>query len=367
MSDPFRRLFLDQVEIIIERDPSRESLLALLRLATPGLDCGVGSTCSETQKLFKNFLLRVHPDKHPQDTPRATRLCQDAQTFYEECISAPPNKKTKHSRSPSNVSSFPLDFNVVNTWPHVQYDHPYVKPELTVVGMSQAVAYQCINARGAIAHGKEIELMFDNDHVSDAQLTKSVDQIFSYTSSFGGAKELRGVDEIKEELMKCGPVVSTSFCPTYTFLSNNTVGQNNQCYQKDILIVGWQQLSSGEVWLVQPLYYDGGLTSQVVHVAVGHFGIDDCCLAPKSDLKDMPWQGGPYYDGNMGGDGWLSWDGVDFAVDSLDSFIKEIGCSNNVVTVRDKSKKAHSRSANLHSVKWDSTKNKFTIAFDFIE
>jgi len=37
MSDPFRRLFLDQVDIIIKKDPSREVLLTLLQLATPGL------------------------------------------------------------------------------------------------------------------------------------------------------------------------------------------------------------------------------------------------------------------------------------------------------------------------------------------
>ena len=37
MSDPFRRLFLDQVDIIIKKEPSREVLLTLLQLATPGL------------------------------------------------------------------------------------------------------------------------------------------------------------------------------------------------------------------------------------------------------------------------------------------------------------------------------------------
>ena len=37
MSDPFRRLFLDQVDIIIKKEPGREVLLTLLQLATPGL------------------------------------------------------------------------------------------------------------------------------------------------------------------------------------------------------------------------------------------------------------------------------------------------------------------------------------------
>jgi len=71
MSDPFRRLFLDQVDIIIKKEPSREVLLTLLQLATPGL-VTLGNT-TETKKIFRALLLRVHPDKHPNDK-RATIL-----------------------------------------------------------------------------------------------------------------------------------------------------------------------------------------------------------------------------------------------------------------------------------------------------
>ena len=53
--------------------------------------------------------------------------------------------------------------------------------------------------------------------------------------------------------------------------------------------------------MVQPLYHDGCLSSQVAHVAVGHFGLGECCLAPENNLENTPWQSGPYHDGNLAG------------------------------------------------------------------
>ena len=321
MSDPFRRLFLDQVDIIIKKDPSREVLLTLLQLATPGLT-SLGSD-TETKKTFKALLLRVHPDKHPDDNQRATRICQDVKTFYDDCLAATPvrkkKKKKRSSKGPSpNTTGYALDFDVINKWSHIQYDSPYLKPQMTSQDISIAVAYQCINARGAIAHGRKIELHYSNDQVDESTET-SVKKLFKYSSTFGGAKELNSIEDIKDELIKNGPVVSTSFCPSSAFVSNNSI------QQRDILIVGWKQLPSGEVWILQPLYHHGDQISQVVYVGIGKYGIDDCCLAPKSSLENTPWQSGPYFDIVRGYNEWQSWPGMVCYEDSVDFLFKEIG------------------------------------------
>mmetsp|Transcript_5521 Transcript_5521/g.13841 ORF Transcript_5521/g.13841 Transcript_5521/m.13841 type:complete len:274 (+) Transcript_5521:28-849(+) len=272
MSDPFRRLFLDQVELTIKREPSRDSLLVLLQLALPGL-ANLGSAI-EMEKSFKTLRARAHPDKHPQDVLRATRIYQDAQSFYHKCITSSSSsfyfgKASSKPASPTNVN-FPLEFNSIDKWPHIEYQKPWVTPELTKEEMSRAVAYQCLNARGAIAHGQKIERKFNQTSVchADVEAHKSVEQMFSLR---GGAKELSGINEIKEELRNNGPVVSTSFRPSEMFLSSNTISKSDHGHQSDILIVGWRQLSSGEVWIVQPLYYNGGVLSQVVYVAVMQF------------------------------------------------------------------------------------------------
>ena len=100
---------------------------------------------------------------------------------------------------------------------------------------------------------------------------------------------------IKDELIKNGPVVSTSFCPSPAFIRDNSI------QQRDILIVGWKQLPSGEAWIVQPLCKEGSRVSKVVCVAIGQYGIDDRCLAPRNSFDNKPWQSGPYYDTSMRG------------------------------------------------------------------
>jgi hypothetical protein len=71
----------------------------------------------------------------------------------------------------------------------------------------------------------------------------TVNQVFI---AEGGTKELHGAGEIKSKIMTIEPVVLTSFHPSETFLSNNSIVKSNNCHQGDILIVGWKQLSSVE-------------------------------------------------------------------------------------------------------------------------
>ena len=85
------------------------------------------------------MLLRVHPDKHPGDE-RATRICQDVKTFYDDCLAATPVRKKKKSSSTGSPSGmgYALEFDVTNKWSHIQYHCPHIKPQMTSHAVSVA-------------------------------------------------------------------------------------------------------------------------------------------------------------------------------------------------------------------------------------
>eukprot|EP00485_Elphidium_margaritaceum_P020152 CAMPEP_0202725438 /NCGR_PEP_ID=MMETSP1385-20130828/181982_1 /ASSEMBLY_ACC=CAM_ASM_000861 /TAXON_ID=933848 /ORGANISM="Elphidium margaritaceum" /LENGTH=369 /DNA_ID=CAMNT_0049391507 /DNA_START=46 /DNA_END=1155 /DNA_ORIENTATION=+ len=369
MSDPYRRLFLDQLEVILDKEPSRKALLELLQTATPWISSLGGP--KETKKHFKTLLLRVHPDKHPQDVSRSTRLCQDAQNFYDDCMATPPEPKRRRINS-----IFPLNFNANSKWSYILIEQPNVRPGLSKAEMANMVALQCINARGAIAHGRRPELAFFTSKAKSTTVAHT-DLVFKVFKHHGGVKELTSIEEIKEEIMKNGPVVSTSFRPSMAFLNNNVIARSQCGCQKDILIVGWKQISSGEVWLVQPLYGHDGDESPIAQVAVGQLGIDEHCLAPTNTFDNYVWQSGPYYDANLSGNEkeWQTWESMWSLLDSLselEPLFKELGTTSfsalqsPIITVRHKLKKAQSRKAYLRSIQWVKEKSKWKITFDFV-
>jgi hypothetical protein len=148
-------------------------------------------------------------------------------------------------------------------------------------------------------------------------------------------------------------------------------------YQNDYLIIGWTQLPSGEAWLVQPLIQRGATISSPVYVAMGQFGIDECCLAPTNDLENIPWESGPYFDNDMHGaeEEWRTWPGINCDLNSLadlEPFMKEVGkihtnASPPHITIRNKEKIAHSRKARLLSFGWNKEEKKWQVSFDFID
>ena len=60
--------------------------LELLQLVSSDLTLNqmLTSKSDERRKIFKALILRIHPDKHPNDT-RATKLFQNVQNFYKDC------------------------------------------------------------------------------------------------------------------------------------------------------------------------------------------------------------------------------------------------------------------------------------------
>eukprot|EP00561_Arcocellulus_cornucervis_P000889 CAMPEP_0185813408 /NCGR_PEP_ID=MMETSP1322-20130828/11511_1 /TAXON_ID=265543 /ORGANISM="Minutocellus polymorphus, Strain RCC2270" /LENGTH=59 /DNA_ID=CAMNT_0028510069 /DNA_START=33 /DNA_END=208 /DNA_ORIENTATION=+ len=59
MGDPFRRLILDTVSLIIAKDANGDTLVELLRVATPDLDPEeLCADAAKREKLFKTLKLR---------------------------------------------------------------------------------------------------------------------------------------------------------------------------------------------------------------------------------------------------------------------------------------------------------------------
>jgi len=373
MSDPFRRHFLDMLELVLKKEPSHDTQLELLQLATPDLDESTLNNHAATKKSFRTLLTRVHPDKHPKDVERATRLCQDVKVFYEKCSLASPEPDKKKRRKSGTPNAFPLEFSSKDEWPYISFDfEDEPKTVRTCAQTCCVVATQCINARGAIVHGKQVQRYYGSEKaIEKAEHAAGSKEVFH--KYFGGTKGLCGVEEIKEEIMERGPVVSTSFEPNEAFLNRNSVFR----HQKELLIVGWTQHQEGEVWIVQLFSSASALISLTAYISVGQFGVDDCCAAPIDSLENVSWEHGPYFDLDMTrADGWRTSLGIkeNFAnFGELEPLFKVIGKLNissvgavkqeHLICVRDKNKKAHSRTGVLRSIEF--IDNKWTIRVDF--
>lgn len=366
MSDPFRQVFLDHVKTIISKEPNRESLFELLKVATPSLDDDGVLQDSARTSAYRTLKLRIHPDKHP--TGDTTALYQEMQLFYERCCTnlstAHNNKKRKaNPNSPPSAAEnmyFPPHFQIRDKWPFL--DANKILPAAYNVKvrdnlLAGLVVAQCLNARGAIAHGATPELHFSakpNDNVEDA------------FKGYGGVKYLSTVTEIKKELLQNGPVVSTSFTldrallvPTGHLDPHSPFLMSRIGKQHELLIVGWTLAPFGEMWLAMPL---NGLFDPFP-IAFGQFGISDLCLAPKDSFENRSWQSGPYFDITVKGDEWINRPTLSLRLRDSDlcllaEHLGSVGLFAAIVNdttfvIRNKKKFAHSRRYRLNEVTWN--------------
>ena len=140
MTDPFRRLFLDQVDAILKKEPSQDSLLTLLQLATPGLVSLQGNSSDDMPRAFKTLLERLNPVHYPYDAYRSTSLTQSAHTFYQACLDSRPTKRQRRANSSQKNTTFPSEFSAIKKWPQFEIKH---RPWSIEDGnhMSRGVAY----------------------------------------------------------------------------------------------------------------------------------------------------------------------------------------------------------------------------------
>ena len=256
-------------------------------------------------------------------------------------------------------ADFPQNYKISDKW-------FYLEPKQKVCDTKDIpaqVAFQCVNKRGAIAHGRDTELNFDV-LTMDENPFRSVGEVFE---DLGGMTFLKDITSIKTELLTKGPVVSTSFLLTEAFMSAvenaarfdpTLVGQ-----KYPVLIVGWEHTAFGEVWLIQPLIK--GQYVEIQKIAFRQFGIDDVVVAPLNNFDSTPWQGGPYFDIDLSGspfpDWCTTWQGVETNINSKD--LEKLGAvlSEDFITasrkrtrfvIRDSTKIAHSRACYLTKVEY---------------
>jgi hypothetical protein len=362
--DPFRQLFLDQVRVVVAKEVNRETLYELLRLAVPSLTESAVLIESSRTKAFKTLQLRIHPDKHPSgDT---TKLFQDVKAFYDRScrnLCKIPKMKDNPNSPFSADCEFPRDFHVQDKWPFLHIGTLQPKAMGVDDNLTAFSAALCINARGAIAHGQKTELTYK---MGDMKNLANVQHIFD---SFGGAKQLTSIDEIKQELMENGPVVSTSFILSQAFLSageySKSLLHSRVGKKHELLIVGWKLTAFGEVWLAKSL--KNGTDEQPIRIAFRQFGVDDICLAPANSFENKSWQSGPFFDdGNLRlSDGWMSLPGMTLHMDSAElealarcfsTRFEAAIAQRSPFVIREKNKIARSRRYHLKQVAWDKKK-----------
>ena len=229
-----------------------------------------------------------------------------------------------------------------------------------------------------MAHGNIKGLAYSIDQLKEGACAAVED---GFACMGVGTNHLHGVDEIKEELRKNGPVVSTSFKLDRGFAAAGEYG-NSFAHQRigkmhELLIVGWKLTAFGEVWLANPLYSPPKANENPIRIAFGQFDIDDECLAPKASFENTPWQAGPYFDHKLSMvPEWRTWHGVDMQITSLnleklaacfdEGFYSAILNKKRFV-IRDEAKFAHSRAAYLTEVTWNKAEKKWKVSASFTE
>jgi len=266
---------------------------------------------------------------------------------------------------------FPDEFRVDYKWPQLN-DVPHSNIDVThEEHLSRVMSCRCINARGAIAHGKRPGLMYEAGDVSQ----NSVEEIFD---AFGeGYKKLLNIRDIKNELINNGPLVSTSFVLSKTFANRTEYEKSFLMSQLDschpLLIIGWKCTEFGEVWICNHL--DG---SKDHIIAFGHFCIDETCIAPIDNFLNTPWQTGPYFDHDFSRvtEDWREWPNLKMYLKSSDlerlATCFEPGFVNAVASeahfeLCDKHAKAHSRTCCLKEVGWDAERSKWRVTAGFVD
>ena len=287
----------------------------------------------------------------------------------DDLSSASSRSRIEHDENRGNQQSqedFPEEFKVQDNWPHAS-DIPNSDSEvINEEDVARVMACRCINMRGAIAHGKRPGLMYEAADVSHC----SVSEIFS---NFGdGFKILVSVTDIKTELMRRGPVVSTSFKLTSSLANSPNMSNNFLSSQVSkthpLLITGWRVTEFGEVWIVSHL----DLNAEDHIIAFGHFDIDSECLAPRGSFENTPWQEGPYFDHDFSrvSEDWRQWPNLKMHLKSNDlerlgacfdsGFVSAVA-SESHFELCDKNRRACSRTCSLKEIGWDSERSKWRV------
>jgi hypothetical protein len=360
----------------------KENLLLLLEIVSPNITLEQLQNDEDRLKAMKQLLVQIHPSNFPSNED-ALNIYEDVQTFYDACcenMTINDGKKLRRRKKspralPTSVVDSVVQFHVRQKWPWIGgYLRPLPPDDLTSGKiLAPLVAYQCINCRGAIAHGKRPSLIFSWENV----ISMANHSVMDVLEKHGGYRSIVGrkVDDIKVEIIKNGPVISFSFTPTSSFARDHSESIVKSRIKKHhyCMIIGWKLTEYGEVWLVQS--YNG---SEILQVPVGQSAIEETILFPKNNFLFVTWQQGPYYDRDMTNyRGWHQYEELSLILKSheLEELAElfgerpfhEVISERTRFVVRDKKKNAHSRSCFIDRLKWDKDLKAWDVVFKFID
>ncbi|CAD7924975.1 unnamed protein product [Amoebophrya sp. A120] len=315
-SDPYRQLFLQNVEAVMKQKPRLQTLTSLLKLANPDFTQEGCSDADSLGKAMKTLKLRLHPDKHvvQGDEDVATKLFQKLDGFHRAAmensssfgdeLGEPPAKRPRNGNSSSSTSTsfteeaggdadsgrnFPPLFDVFDSW-------KYINTDSLVEDADLACAVNCANIRAQIAHTRPLpaSALYSADRpIASANITNLHDP---------------SVSAIKTTLIMEGPVVSKSFICTQQFAESLIAKCQNPCVSHlsarhlrscigrpmPVLITGWTNQSFGEAWTVSiflslapPHVF---LWKTVMPVVFHQFDIQRLIsFVPQTAIVDIPW------------------------------------------------------------------------------
>lgn len=412
VEDRSHRILLQRIDQILSTNPSREALLDLLQFGDPKIVDASLKDEAKRKKALKLLKLLIHPDKCGGDN-FATKRFQDVDNFFSKCLkrlhvkkqpasgfgSSPfgssgfggastgfgfGTSKNRHRSKSRTRSTLPANWHINDKWPLLDFAAPN-EPVAPTFGnldtpiIEKTMAYKCINYRGTIVHGKGTELEFNFvDNVNSIHARSAQDVFHDY----GGHKTLCSIEEIKQEIMQGGPVVSTSFHLTQEFLWNAQNQGNKPCFEPSqagkehaVMIVGWKTTSLGQMWLVQTPRSQKGRQGDV-GIFTGQFSIEDEVLAPASDLSNKPWQeDDSVLDVPRLPKDWYTYTPaivVHCTSTRLESLFKSLGCSwsqavgqRKPFVIREADRIARSRYAHLQEIEWAEDKSQWKITAVF--
>ena len=209
-------------KLLLSQPPSRTSLQKLLILANPNTQQTPDSIHTlitnpvAREKAFRQLKAKLHPDKHPRDAERVTKLFQNVQQYYMDCCHAmtadggrgnttttttttttedysegrryskqtyttnaafaknnhtasskyDASKYTTHNnhRNNSPHSVIPPDnFDIFVKWPllkQMTYRETPYQSSISTSRLCYSLAYACLNLRGAICHRQAIDCTY---------------------------------------------------------------------------------------------------------------------------------------------------------------------------------------------------------------
>mmetsp|Transcript_6312 Transcript_6312/g.15946 ORF Transcript_6312/g.15946 Transcript_6312/m.15946 type:complete len:423 (+) Transcript_6312:477-1745(+) len=276
------------------------------------------------------------------------------------------------------TGKLPTSFSVYDAWPFLVHDEFTATPNKNIKYSNREIAWNmaccCLNMRGCILHGQRLGGGKGGGHFQPTHNSKLLDRysaVPQVMEHFGFATQqdlFRKPKDVQHELIRRGPVVSTSFVLSRAcFESHNQMFSHSQVNQHiPLLIIGWSVTSRGEMWKVQSLY---DRSKGIFHLGFGQWQIDQTVVAPpKATLECVPWQSpGPYLDLHMpridGGKDWRQSQslGINITGSELEilSHLLERGGSSGLKTaiarqtnfvIRDKNHKGYSRRYRLQDV-----------------